>query len=164
MIHIVIEGEHVPLKKDGGDEKKKKLFKRTDPIALLRNALANKLRSKHWRIAHAAKSKWMAAAKAGAKVSGDAVGGEAIVIVIHSIPGRCDIDAPIKVLLDAFQEDLFADGDDRSAESLVIRRVDPDRKTMRPQVHIYAYSKATELEEACAAAAESFSMRGPCLP
>ena len=68
MIHIVIEGEHVPLKKDGGDEKKKKLFKRTDPIALLRNALANKLRSKHWRIAHAAKSKWLAAAKAGAKV------------------------------------------------------------------------------------------------
>ena len=103
MIHIKVKGSFIPLKKDGATEKDKKVFKRKDPISLLRKALANKLRSKHWRAAHAAKANWMEAAKENAEVSGDAVEGNAIVIVVHALPGKCDIDAPIKVLLDAFQ-------------------------------------------------------------
>ena len=146
----------MPLKKDGATEKDKKVFKRRDPISLLRKALANKLRSTHWRSAHAAKANWMEAAKAHAEVSGDAVEGDAIVIVVHALPGKCDIDAPIKVLLDAFQDVLFRGGDDRSIESLAIRKLEPTRKGLSPQVHIWALSKDTEYEEAIRIASGAF--------
>ena len=157
MIHVKVNGSFAPLKKDGATDKTKKSFNAKDPIQLLRKALANKLRSKHWRIAHAAKSKWMEAAKENAEVWGNAVQGPAIVVVIHCIPGRCDIDAPIKVLLDAFQDILFEDGDDKSIESLVIRKVEPRRDKLEPQVHIYAYSKETEFSEASRASLCAFS-------
>tara|TARA_R100000664_G_C2725845_1_gene117852 strand:- start:382 stop:882 length:501 start_codon:yes stop_codon:yes gene_type:complete len=163
MIHIKVKGSFMPLKKDGATEKDKKVFKRRDPINLLRKALANKLRSKHWRAAHAAKANWMEAAKENAEVSGDAVEGDAIVIVVHALPGKCDIDAPIKVLLDAFQDVLFRGGDDKSVESLVIRKLEPTRKGIEPQVHLFALSKDTEYEEAIKMSSEAFTASDPCL-
>lgn len=163
MIHIKISGSFMPLKKDGATDKDKKVFKRKDPISLLRKALANKLRSTHWRSAHAAKANWMEAAKANAQVSGDAVEGDAIVIVVHALPGKCDIDAPIKVLLDAFQDVLFRGGDDKSIESLVVRKLDPTRKGLSPQVHIWALSKESEYEEAVRMSSEAFRRSDPYL-
>jgi len=163
MIHIKISGSFMPLKKDGATEKDKKVFKRKDPISLLRKALANKLRSTHWRSAHAAKANWMEAAKKNAEVSGDAVEGDAIVIVVHALPGKCDIDAPIKVLLDAFQDVLFKDGDDKSIESLVIRKFEPRRGGIEPQVHIWGLSKETEYEEALRLSSEAFAASDPGL-
>ena len=155
MIHVKISGSFMPLKKDGATDKDKKVFKRKDPISLLRKALANKLRSTHWRSAHAA--------KANAQVSGDAVEGDAIVIVVHALPGKCDIDAPIKVLLDAFQDVLFRGGDDKSIESLVVRKLDPTRKGLSPQVHIWALSKESEYEEAVRMSSEAFTRSDPYL-
>ena len=163
MIHIKVKGSFMPLKKDGATEKDKKVFKRRDPINLLRKALANKLRRKHWRAAHAAKANWMEVAKENAEVSGDAVEGDAIVIVVHALPGKCDIDAPIKVLLDAFQDVLFRGGDDKSIESLVIRKLEPTRKGIEPQVHLWALSKDTEYEEAIRMSSEAFATTDPCL-
>jgi len=161
MIHIEIHGGFLPLKKDGATDKDKKKFKSKDPIERLRKALANKLRSTHWRSAHGAKVKWMEAAAAHSKVSGTPVEGHAIVVVIHCLPGRCDIDAPIKVLLDAFQGQLFADGDDKSAQSLIIRKMEPKRNDLNPQVHVYAFSKETEYEEAIRTASEALSAHHP---
>ena len=163
MIHIKVKGSFIPLKKDGATEKDKKVFRRKDPISLLRKALANKLRSKHWRAAHAAKANWMEAAKENAEVSGAAVEGNSIGIVVHALPGKCDIDAPIKVLLDAFQDVLFRGGDDKSIESLVIRKLEPTRKGIEPQVHLWALSKDTEYEEAIRMSSEAFATTDPCL-
>jgi hypothetical protein len=164
MIHIEIHGTHMPLKKDGGDEKAKKLWKRTDPLYLLRMALANKLRSKHWRYAHHAKKKWMDSAKTNSKVSGTPVKGPAIVVVEYALPGGCDIDAPVKVLLDAYQEVLFESGDDKDIESLTLRRHKTERKKLEPQVHIYAYSKESEIDEARRRSSESFDSVYPYQP
>tara|TARA_R110002012_G_scaffold286152_1_gene477521 strand:+ start:340 stop:840 length:501 start_codon:yes stop_codon:yes gene_type:complete len=155
MIHIEIHGGFVPLKSKGATDKDQKVFKSKDPLTLLRKALANKLRSQHWRAAHGAKAKWMEAAKTHAKISGTPVEGHAIVVVIHCLPGKCDIDAPIKVLLDAFQGDLFANGDDKSAQSLIIRKMEPQRDCLSPQVHLYAFSKETEYDEANRTASEA---------
>lgn len=148
MMHIKIYGDHSPLKKDGHTDKDKKEHKKKDPIELLRNALTNKLRSKHWRFAHGAKTKWMEAAKENAEVIGTPASAPCTVVVFHAIPGRCDIDAPIKVLLDAFQDVMFENGDDNSIESLIIRRHHPERGGSMPQIHIFCFSTETELGEA----------------
>ena len=164
MIHIEIHGEFIPLKKDGGDDKTKKLWRRTDPLYLLRMALANKLRSKHWRHAHRAKTQWMEASEKHSKVSGSPIKGPAIVIVEYALPGGCDIDAPVKVLLDAYQTKLFESGDDKDIESITLRRHKAERSQLKPQVHIYAYSKESELSEARRRSSEAFNSDHPYQP
>ena len=140
MIRIEINGEFQPLKSQGATDKEIKKYQKTDPLYLLRKALMNKLRSTHWRSAHAAKSNWMEAAKKTAKVNGNAAETPAFVIIEHSLPNKCDIDAPIKVLLDAFQSVLFDTGDDKDIETLVIRKKECSRGKQNPKVVIYAYS------------------------
>lgn len=140
MIRIEIDGEFQPVKKDGAGPEDVKRWKRTDPLYLLRMALTNKLRSKHWRSAHAAKKKWMEAAQKHAKISGDAAGTPATVIIEHALPNKCDIDAPVKVLLDAFQSVLLSSGDDKDIETLILRRKDCKRNAQKPRVVIYAYA------------------------
>ncbi len=140
MIRIEINGEFQPLKKDGATPEDVKRWKKTDPLYLLRMALTNKLRSKHWRSAHAAKSKWMAAAKEHAKVIGDAAEAPAFVVLEHALPNKCDIDAPVKVLLDAFQSVLLDTGDDKDIETLILKRKECSRSGEKPKVVIYAYS------------------------
>lgn len=140
MIHIKITGEFQPLKKDGAGPEDVKRWKRTDPLYLLRMALTNKLRSKHWRSAHAAKKKWMEAAQKHAKISGNAAGTPATVIIEHALPNKCDIDAPVKVLLDAFQSVLLSSGDDKDIETLILKRKTCERNGQEPEVVIYAYS------------------------
>ena len=140
MIRIEINGEFPPLKKDGATPKDVKVYKKTDPLYLLRMALVNKLRSKHWRVAHAAKKNWMEAAQKHAKIVGNAAKTPALVIIEHALPNKCDIDAPVKVLLDAFQSVLLDTGDDKDIETLVLRRKTCSRKTTKPKVVIYAYS------------------------
>ena len=164
MIHVEIHGTHMPIKKDGADESDKKKWKRSDPLYLLRMALANKLRSKHWRYAHGAKTKWMAAAQTHSKVSGTPIEGPAIVVIEYALPGGCDIDAPVKVLLDAYQGVLFESGDDKDIESLVLRRHKPVRNKLQPQVHIYAYSKESEINEARRRATGAFDSVHPYQP
>tara|TARA_R110000851_G_scaffold199779_2_gene350862 strand:+ start:476 stop:997 length:522 start_codon:yes stop_codon:yes gene_type:complete len=148
MISIEVRGTFPPLKKDGATPATKKKWKKTDTLYLLRKALMNKLRSKHWRVAHAAKKNWMESATKNAKICGDAVQPPAIVIVQHSLPGGCDIDAPVKVLLDAFQSILLTTGDDKDIETLVLKRYSCSRGAGEPLVKIFAYSRETELEEA----------------
>ena len=140
MIRIEINGEFQPLKKDGATPEDVKVWKKTDPLYLLRMALTNKLRSKHWRSAHAAKSKWMAAAKKHAQVIGDAAKTPAFVVIEHALPNKCDIDAPVKVLLDAFQSVLLDSGDDKDIETLILKRKECSRSGEKPKVVIYAYS------------------------
>ena len=90
MIRIEINGEFQPLKKDGATPEDVKNWKKTDPLYLLRMALTNKLRSKHWRSAHAAKAKWMAAAEKHAQVIGNAAETPAFVVIEHALPNKCD--------------------------------------------------------------------------
>ena len=145
MIRIEINGEFQPLKKDGATPEDVKSWKKTDPLYLLRMALTNKLRSKHWRSAHAAKSKWMAAAKKHAQIIGDAAETPAFVFIEHALPNKCDIDAPVKVLLDAFQSVLLDSGDDKDIETLILKRKECSRSGDKPKVVMYAYSnKAIE--------------------
>lgn len=140
MIRIEINGEFQPLKKEGAGAKDVKKWKKTDPLYLLRMALVNRLRSKHWRVAHAAKKNWMEAAQKHAKIVGDAAKTPALVIIEHALPNKCDIDAPVKVLLDAFQSVLLDTGDDKDIETLVLRKKHCSRQTTKPKVVIYAYS------------------------
>jgi hypothetical protein len=140
MIRIEIDGEFQPLKKEGAGPEDVKSWKRRDPLYLLRMALTNKLRSKHWRSAHAAKKKWMEAAQKHAKVSGNAADTPATVIIEHALPNKCDIDAPVKVLLDAFQSVLLSSGDDKDIETLILKRKTCGRNGQKPKVVIYAYS------------------------
>jgi hypothetical protein len=140
LIRIEINGKFQPLKKEGAGPEDVKKWKRTDPLYLLRMALTNKLRSKHWRSAHAAKKKWMEAAKTHSTIIGDAAEAPATVIIEHALPGKCDIDAPVKVLLDAFQSVLLCTGDDKDIETLILKRKYCDRQKQDPKVVIYAYS------------------------
>ena len=140
MIRIEIDGEFQPLKKDGAGPEDVKKWKRSDPLYLLRMALTNKLRSKHWRSAHAAKKKWMEAAQKHSKVSGNAAETPATVIIEHALPNKCDIDAPVKVLLDAFQSVLLSSGDDKDIETLILKRKTCERNGQEPKVVIYAYA------------------------
>ena len=140
MIRIEINGEFPPLKSKGATDKDIKVYRKTDPLYLLRKALTNKLRSKHWRVAHAAKKNWVEAAKKHAKIVGNAAKTPALVIIEHTLPNKCGIDAPVKVLLDAFQSVLLDTGDGKDIETLVLRRKDCSRKTNKPKVVIYGYS------------------------
>lgn len=140
MIRIEINGEFQPLKKDGATPEDVKAWKKTDPLYLLRMALTNKLRSKHWRSAHAAKAKWMAAAQKHAAIIGNAAQTPAFVVIEHALPNKCDIDAPVKVLLDAFQSVLLDSGDDKDIETLILKRKECSRSGDKPKVVMYAYS------------------------
>ena len=140
MIRIEINGEFQPLKKEGAGPEDVKRWKKTDPLYLLRMALTNKLRSKHWRSAHAAKKNWMEAAKKHAQIYGDAAKTPATVVIEHALPNKCDIDAPVKVLLDAFQSVLLSSGDDKDIETLILKRKQCSRNGEKPKVVIYAYS------------------------
>ena len=140
MIKIEINGEFQPVKKDGAGPEHVKQWKKEDPLYLLRMALTNKLRSKHWRSAHAAKKKWMEAAKKHATIYGDAAETPATVVIEHALPNKCDIDAPVKVLLDAFQSVLLSSGDDKDIETLILKRKQCSRNGEKPKVVIYAYS------------------------
>ena len=140
MIRIEINGDFQPLKKEGAGPEDVKRWKKTDPLYLLRMALTNKLRSKHWRSAHAAKKNWMAAAEKHAKIYGDAANTPATVVIEHALPNKCDIDAPVKVLLDAFQSVLLSSGDDKDIETLILKRKECERNIANPKVVIYAYS------------------------
>ena len=140
MIRIEINGEFQPLKKEGAGPEDVKRWKKTDPLYLLRMALTNKLRSKHWRSAHAAKKNWMEAAKKHAQIHGDAAETPATVVIEHALPNKCDIDAPVKVLLDAFQSVLLSSGDDKDIETLILKRKECERNIANPKVVIYAYS------------------------
>ena len=117
------------------------LWKKTDPIWLLRQCLGNKLRSKHWRSAHFAKKKWLDAFTASASIEGSPVEAPALVVIRHALPRCPDVDAPIKVILDAVQEMMFVNKDDSSVGTLIIVREKPDPD---PYVHIEAtsFSKA----------------------
>lgn len=140
LICIEIDGEFQPIKKDGAGPEDVKRWKKEDPLYLLRMALVNKLRSKHWRSAHAAKKNWMEAAEKHAKISGTPAETPATVIIEHALPNKCDIDAPVKVLLDAFQSVLLSSGDDKDIELLILRRKECKRNEQKPRVVIYAYS------------------------
>lgn len=113
------------------------LWKRTDPIWLLRQCLGNKLRSKHWRSAHFAKKKWLDAFLANASIEGSPVNAPALVIIRHALPRYPDVDAPIKVILDAVQDMMFVNSDDSSVGTLIITREKPDSD---PYVSIEAES------------------------
>ena len=141
MIRIEINGEFQPLKKEGAGPQDVKQWKKKDPLYLLRMALTNKLRSKHWRSAHAAKANWLEASEKHAKIIGTPVKTPAIVIIEHALPNKCDIDAPVKVLLDAFQSVLLDSGDDKDIETLILRRKDCSRIGSKPKVVIYGYSR-----------------------
>ena len=139
MITAKIEGAKAPSKAKDPDGNA--LWKKTDPIWLLRQCLGNKLRSTHWRSAHAAKKKWMNAYKANVQMMGEPVKPPAFVIIEHSFPRTPDIDAPIKVLLDALQEDILTTGDDKDIHCLLISRKKPDPN---PAVYITAVSLSDE--------------------
>jgi hypothetical protein len=142
LIRIEINGEFQPIKKDGAGPDQVKKWKKEDPLYLLRMALVNKLRSKHWRSAHAAKKNWMEAAEKHAKIIGTPAETPATVIIEHALPNKCDIDAPVKVLLDAFQSVLLDTGDDKDIETLILRRKECGRKFQKPKVVIYGYSSS----------------------
>lgn len=139
MITAKIDGTKAPSKAKDPDGHA--LWKKTDPIWLLRQCLGNKLRSTHWRAAHTAKKKWLGAYKAHIQLMGEPVKPPAFVIVEHSFPGAPDIDAPIKVLLDALQEDMLTSGDDKDIHCLLISRKKPDPN---PAVYITAVSLSEE--------------------
>ena len=124
MITAKIEGTSTPSK--AKDPNANALWKKTDPIWLLRQCLGNKLRSTHWRKAHAAKKRWLDAYRANVEMVGEPVKPPAFVIIEHSFPRAPDIDAPIKVLLDALQEDMLTSGDDKDIHCLLISRKKPD--------------------------------------
>ena len=147
LIRIEINGEFQPLKSKGATDKDIKKYQKTDPLYLLRKALMNKLRSKHWRSAHAAKANWMEAAEKAAKVFGTKAETPALVIIEHALPNKCDIDAPVKVLLDAFQSVLLDTGDDKDIETLVLRKSECKRGIRNPKVVIYAFSREEAGEE-----------------
>jgi len=139
MITVKLEGTKAPSKAKAPDDNA--LWKKTDPIWLLRQCLGNKLRSTHWRSAHNAKKKWLNAYKANVQIMGEPVKPPAFVIIEHSFPRSPDIDAPIKVLLDALQEDILTSKDDKDIHCLLISRKKPDPN---PAVYITAVSLSEE--------------------
>lgn len=139
MITIRVEGRSAPSKKKEPDAHA--LWKRTDPLWLLRQCLGNKLRSKHWRIAHAAKKKWLNSYSACVEITGPPVKPPAMVMVEHSLPQCPDIDAPVKVLLDAIQGDILTTGDDKGIHCLLVTRKKPDP---HPTVYVTAVSLSEE--------------------
>ena len=95
-------------------------WKKEDPIWLLRQCFANKQRNRHWRSAHADKAKCLQALRAMAQIEGEAVAPPALVIFRHCLTHKPDIDAPIKVILDAFQQDMLTTGDDKDIAGLIV--------------------------------------------
>jgi hypothetical protein len=124
MITVEIRGTKAPSKKK--DPVAYQHWRKTDPIWLLRRCLGNRLRSKHWRSAHYAKKKWFEAYRASAVIEGEPVEPPALVVVIHELPQCPDIDAPIKVLLDAIQGDVLTTKDDKGFSAQLTVRKKPE--------------------------------------
>lgn len=153
MISVEIHGVKAPPRKDAAAHAE---WKRTDPIWLLRQCLGNKLRSKHWRSAHHAKKKWIDAYNRAAVVVGSPVRPPALVVVIHALPSCPDIDAPIKVLLDAAQGTVLTSGDDKDiATQLTIR----EKPTTHPWVRLIAMSMIDEAYECNQLISEAFGRK-----
>jgi hypothetical protein len=114
-------------------EKEKRRWKKEDPIWALRQCLSNKLRSQHWRAAHSAKKHFLDIAQKAASVQGDSVAAPACVIITMAIPGKCDTDAPVKALLDAFQHILFKTKDDSAAGPVFLVPHEPARGDSGPE-------------------------------
>jgi hypothetical protein len=139
MIVVSVTGEKAPSRKKDpvGHER----WKGSDPIWLLRRCLGNRLRSKHWRSAHYAKKKWLEAYRSAVVIEGEPVEPPALVVVIHALPQCPDIDAPIKVLLDAVQEDVLTTKDDKGIHAQLTIRKKPDSD---PFVKVIAMSMVSE--------------------
>ena len=135
-MRVEIRGSHPPSRKK--DPEAHARWKKEDPIWLLRQCLGNRLRSKHWRTSHHAKKKWLDAFNALARFSGEAVDPPALVVVHHALPMHPDIDAPIKVLLDAVQDKMFTNHDDDAASVLVVTREHARRGAVDPHVIVSA--------------------------
>jgi hypothetical protein len=103
------------------------MWKKTDPIYALRQCLGNSMRSKHWRVAHKNKKHFLDVARNCAKVLGTACEPPVLVVMKMAISSRMDTDAPVKALLDAFQDILFTTGDDSAAGPLVLIPYHPIR-------------------------------------
>ena len=137
-MRVEIRGSHPPSRKK--DPEAHARWKKEDPIWLLRQCLGNRLRSKHWRTSHHAKKRWLDAFNALASFSGEAVDPPALVVVHHALPMHPDIDAPIKVLLDAVQDKMFTNHDDDAASVLVVTREHARRGVVDPHVIVSAAS------------------------
>ena len=122
MFKLSVIGEHEPPR----DSHEHKMWKRVDPIALLRSTFANQQRSRHWRIAHGAKKAFQAAAVNSAKCVGDKIDGPAF-LAIATCLNRCDLDAPLKSLIDSTQELALASGNDKDIASISVIPFKPQR-------------------------------------
>ena len=105
---------------------------------LLRQCLANKLRSRHWRAAHGAKKKWLESFEKHAVITGEPVEPPALVIIHHALPRHPDVDAPLKVVLDAVQEKMFTTHDDNAVRGLVVVPVRAQRGKVDPHIIVEA--------------------------
>jgi hypothetical protein len=125
------------------------MWKKTDPIYALRQCLGNSMRSKHWRVAHKNKKHFLDVAKNCAQILGAACEPPVLVVMKMAISSRMDTDAPVKALLDAFQDVLFTTGDDSAAGPLVLIPYHPARggknqEEMIPHVTISAASMSKD--------------------
>jgi hypothetical protein len=159
MIRVKLEGMHQPSKKE--NPAVHALWKKTDPICLLRNCLGNKLRSKHWRNSHHAKTAWTAGMERSAVVDGEPVRPPALVVVFHALPGKPDVDAPVKVVLDAVQKIVFTTKDDSAASVLMVVRRRAERGKVNPHVEVIAESLLDNPFRAAEIAAEALGGATP---
>ena len=82
------------------------------------------------RKANRAKRRFKALVRAGAKIEGRAVDGQAILLVLLCLP-RCDWDAPVKALCDAIQEIALKDRDDRAIKYASVYLTRPSKRKGR---------------------------------
>tara|TARA_R100000306_G_C4362773_1_gene136122 strand:- start:64 stop:534 length:471 start_codon:yes stop_codon:yes gene_type:complete len=137
MMTFYISGVRPPSRTKEKDEYA--LWKKTDPIWLLRQCLGNKLRSQHWRAAHHAKKKWLDAVETCATTSGEPVSPPVLLIVRHGLTHCPDVDAPVKVVLDAIQETMITTHDDRDISTLIVLKKNIGKKD-NPYVYVEAVS------------------------
>lgn len=137
MMTLFISGKRPPSRTKEKEEYA--LWKKTDPIWLLRQCLGNKLRSKHWRVAYHAKKKWLDAARANATVIGEPVEPPVLLVVRHGLTHCPDVDAPVKVVLDAIQDVMITTNDDRDISTLLVLKKDIGKKD-NPYVYVEAVS------------------------
>ena len=137
MMTLFISGARPPSRTK--EKEKYALWKKTDPIWLLRQCLGNKLRSKHWRIAYHAKKKWLDAARVNATTTGEPVEPPVLLVVRHGLTHCPDVDAPVKVVLDAIQDVMITTNDDRDISTLLVLKKDIGKKD-NPYVYVEAVS------------------------
>jgi len=137
MMTFYISGVRPPSRTKEKDEYA--LWKKTDPIWLLRQCLGNKLRSQHWRAAHHAKKKWLSAVETCATTTGEPVEPPVLLVVRHGLTHCPDVDAPVKVVLDAIQDIMITTHDDRDISTLLVLKKDIGKKD-NPYVYVEAVS------------------------